>query len=139
MKKVGPILLLVPFSLFLGYVVVVFWDTRSSAVTGTYRALGSWGSATLDLRADHTFREEALTFDYLGRTRPKRSVHGEWQDEGRGLLGRRVVLRPCMRLPPNAFSTEPDPEPCGEMHTYLGLVTLSEIGIQMGADLYFFK
>jgi hypothetical protein len=79
---------------FLSYIPLrMIWVTRVSAIPGSYKSNGVWGSAKLKILPDGTFIEEwHFTNAYTGKREGDGEIRGAWRDLGRDWLTRDIEL-----------------------------------------------
>jgi len=112
------------------------WCTREVALPGQYIAEGAWGTSTLDLRQDHTFRQK-VSFKNQFNEKPEGSkeASGQWSDEGRSSLSRRFQLSSFVNLSPSAEQSVVQ----NYEAEYKTLGTSFGIEVDPGARIYYWK
>jgi hypothetical protein len=120
------------------------WETRSDHIPGIYHATGVWGSSTLTLRADHTFKQEVQFMGYDEpsvwpyRQHPTRHevIGGRWEELGRDFFDQRLLIERLIGLGPWRQGDVFDRFECS-----YGPVALSGLGIEVdaGANIVYRK
>ena len=118
------------------YCARAIWCTREAALPGLYKAQGAWGTSTLELREDHTFKQSvSFTNQFNGKPEGMKVALGSWSDDGRSSLARKFQLSSFVNLSPSAAQSVAQPFDA----QYKTLGTGFGIEIDPGASIYYWK
>ena len=114
----------------------MFWLTRVSAIPGSYKCNGVWGSAKLKILPDGTFIEEwHFTNEYNGKPEGDGEIRGNWRDMGRDWLTRNIELGSFKQLA--EFSRD---SPVGIIGAnVMGYSGSTAVEVDTGSDIVFTK